>query len=128
MGYLEEEQALQAEVEKMLALLNTHESVQTFKEVQSKAQNHAGLKELEEKIKRAQKDAVAYAHYDKPEAEKQSVAEINALNKAYKNHPVVENYRDRLVEADELLQHVSTMIQKEVNQRIEGEEYDASKN
>lgn len=122
MGYLEEEQALQAEVEKMLDLLKKHESVQSFKEVQSKAQNHIGLKELEEKIKRAQKDAVAYAHYDKPEAEKQAVNEINALNQAYKNHPLVKNYRDRLVEADELLQYLSTKIQKEVNNRIEGEE------
>ncbi|GGI66685.1 YlbF family regulator [Enterococcus alcedinis] len=122
MGYLEEEQALQAEVDKMLSLLTTHESVQTFKDIQGKAQNHPGLKELEEKIKRAQKDAVAYAHYDKPEAEKQAVQEINDLNKAYKTHPLVENYRDRLIEADELLQHVSTMIQKEVNERIEGEE------
>ncbi|MEG0294076.1 YlbF family regulator [Enterococcus sp.] len=122
MGYLEEEQALQAEVDKMLSLLTTHESVQAFKDIQGKAQNHPGLKELEEKIKRAQKDAVAYAHYDKPEAEKQAVHEINDLNKAYKTHPLVENYRDRLIEADELLQHVSTMIQKEVNERIEGEE------
>lgn len=122
MGYLEEEQVLQAEVDKMLSLLTTHESVQTFKDIQGKAQNHPGLKELEEKIKRAQKDAVAYAHYDKPEAEKQAVQEINDLNKAYKTHPLVENYRDRLIEADELLQHVSTMIQKEVNERIEGEE------
>lgn len=122
MGYLEEEQTLQEEVEKMLSLLTTHESVAQFKEVQGKAQNHAGLKELEAQIKRAQKDAVAYAHYDKPEAEKLAIEEINALNKAYKSHPLVDMYRDRLVEADELLQHVSTLIQKEVNQRIDEEE------
>lgn len=122
MGFLEEEKDLAEEVDKLLALLQTHESVQKFQGVQERAQNHKGLKSLEEQIKAAQKDAVNFAHYDKPEAEKQAIAEIDRLNQAYKSHPLVASYRDSLVEADELLQHVSKMIQKEVNLAIEGEE------
>lgn len=122
MGFLEEEKALGQEVEKLLALLQTHESVQNFQSVQVRAQDHLGLKELEEQIKAAQKDAVNFAHYDKPEAEKQAIAEIARLNQAYKSHPLVANYRESLIEADELLQHVSKMIQKEVNLAIEEEE------
>lgn len=122
MGFLEEEKQLEQEVEKLLGLLKTHESVQNFQSVQERAENHRKLKELEEQIKAAQKEAVNFAHYDKPEAERQAIAEIERLNKEYKSHPLVSSYRQHLVEADELLQHVSTMIQKKVNRVIEGEE------
>ncbi|MHC5268443.1 YlbF family regulator [Enterococcus sp. LJL98] len=122
MGFLEEEQALAKEVNQLLALLQNHESIQRFQSIQSRAQNHPGLKALEEQIKAAQKDAVNFAHYEKPEAEKQAIAEIERLNQAYKNHPLVRSYRDSLVEADELLQYLSKRIQKEVNSAIEAEE------
>jgi cell fate (sporulation/competence/biofilm development) regulator YmcA (YheA/YmcA/DUF963 family) len=120
--FLEEEKQLEQEVEKLLDLLKNHESVQQFQTVRNRAENHPKLKELEAQIKAAQKDAVNFEHYGKPEAQRQAVAEINRLNKEYKSHPLVESYRQSLIEADELLQHVSTMIQKNVNQVIEGEE------
>lgn len=122
MGFLEEEKQLEQEVETLLGLLKTHESVQNFQSVQERAQDHPGLKALEEQIKATQKDAVNFAHYDKPEAERQAIVEIDRLNKAYKSHPLVSSYRQNLMEADELLQYVSTMIQKKVNRIIEGEE------
>ena len=122
MTFLEEEKQLEQEVEKLLDLLKNHESVQQFQTVRNRAENHPKLKELEAQIKAAQKDAVNFEHYVKPEAQRQAVAEINRLNKEYKSHPLVESYRQSLIEADELLQHVSTMIQKKVNQVIEGEE------
>ena len=122
MTFLEEEKQLEQEVEKLLDLLKNHESVQQFQTVRNRAENHPKLKELEAQIKAAQKDAVNFEHYGKPEARRQAVAEINRLNKEYKSHPLVESYRQSLIEADELLQHVSTMIQKNVNRVIEGEE------
>lgn len=122
MTFLEEEKQLEQEVEKLLDLLKNHESVQQFQTVRDRAENHPKLKELEAQIKAAQKDAVNFEHYGKPEAQRRAVAEINRLNKEYKSHPLVESYRQSLIEADELLQHVSTMIQKNVNQVIEGEE------
>lgn len=128
MGFLEEEQQVAREVDKLVALLQESELVQNFKTVEKQARNHAGLKELEEQIKAAQKDAVNFAHYDKTEAEKMAIQEIDRLNQAFKNHPLVQDYRNQLIEADELLQHISTTIQKEVNEAIEKEEENATKN
>ena len=42
-------------------------------------------------------------------------------------HPLVWAYRHQLVEANDLLQHLTKMIQEEINEWIEEEEH-ASKN
>ncbi len=127
MGFLEEEQQVAREVEQLMALLQESELVQNFKRVERQARKHEGLKVLEEQIKAAQKDAVNFAHYDKPEAEKQAIQEIDRLNQAFKTHPLVQTYRQQLIETDELLQHISSTIQKEVNEAIEKEGEHATK-
>lgn len=128
MGFLEEEQQVAREVDQLVALLQESALVKNFKTVEKQARKHEGLKALEEQIKAAQKDAVNFAHYDKPEAEKKAIQEIERLNQAFKAHPLVQAYRQQLIETDELLHHISSTIQKEVNEAIEKEEEHAAKN
>ncbi len=128
MGALEQEAEVQQALDQLLALLAEHDTIKEFKQIQTKARQNKHLKELEEAIKAAQKDAVQFAHYGKPEAEKEAITRINALNKAYAEHPLVVAYREKLIEANDLLQHVTTSLQRQVNQAIEEEENNASKN
>ncbi|WP_297074423.1 YlbF family regulator [uncultured Enterococcus sp.] len=121
------EESIQKELEILEQLIASHPIIREFKEVQLRAQNNTALKELEAQIKRAQKDAVQYAHYDKPEAEKIAIKEIEQLQATYDQHPLVVRYRDVLYEANELLQYVTTTLQKKVNHVIEEEPLDASK-
>lgn len=121
------EESIQKELDQLEQLLAAHPTIREFKEVQMRAQNNAALKELEAQIKRAQKDAVQYAHYEKPEAEKIAIQEIARLQANYDQHPLVVRYRDVLYEANELLHYVTTTLQKKVNQVIEEEPLDASK-
>ncbi|EOT46350.1 MULTISPECIES: YlbF family regulator [Enterococcus] len=121
------EESIQKELDQLEQLLAAHPTIREFKEVQMRAQNNAALKELEAQIKRAQKDAVQYAHYEKPEAEKIAIQEIARLQATYDQHPLVVRYRDVLYEANELLHYVTTTLQKKVNQVIEEEPLDASK-
>lgn len=121
------EESIQKELDQLEQLLAAHPTIREFKEVQMRAQNNAALKELEAQIKRAQKDAVQYAHYKKPEAEKIAIQEIARLQATYDQHPLVVRYRDVLYEANELLHYVTTTLQKKVNQVIEEEPLDASK-
>ncbi|MCD5002166.1 YlbF family regulator [Enterococcus saccharolyticus] len=118
---LEQEPEVQQALAKLIDLLSEHESIKEFKKIQAKAVQNEHLKELEAAIKAAQKDAVQYAHYNKPEAEKQAIERINALNKEYAEHPLVIAYREKLIEADELLQYVTSNLQRQVNQSIEEE-------
>ncbi len=47
--------------------------------------------------------------------------------KEFDQHPLVVAYREQLLEADDLLHHLTTMIQEEINGQIEEEKH-ASKN
>jgi len=124
---LDQEPAVQAALDELLEMLAEHDTIKEFKKIQLKAQQNQYLKELEEAIKAAQKDAVQFAHYGKPEAEKQAIQRINELNKEYAEHPLVVAYREKLIEADDLLQYVTSRLQRQVNHMIE-EETDATKN
>ncbi len=87
-----------------------------------------GLLELEEALKQAQKEIVQFEHYEKPEAKKAAEQRYASLTNEYEQHPLVVAYRQALLQADELLQYVTTEIQKKMNKAIEEDETNASKN
>ncbi|WP_086445247.1 RicAFT regulatory complex protein RicA family protein [Candidatus Enterococcus lemimoniae] len=109
------------ELTKLLALLGEDELIQSYKELEAKVQKNEKLTDLVEQIKAAQKDAVQFAHYDKPEAEKAAIQRADALTKEFDEHPLVVAYREQLMEANDLLQHVTDMIQYRINEELEKE-------
>ncbi|MBO0471558.1 YlbF family regulator [Enterococcus sp. DIV0242_7C1] len=109
------------ELMKLLALIGEDELIQRYKKIEEKVQNNEKLTELVEQIKAAQKDAVQFAHYDKPEAEKAAIQRANELTKEFDEHPLVVAYREQLMEANDLLQHVTDMIQYRINEELEKE-------
>ncbi|WP_206912461.1 hypothetical protein IGL98_003295 [Enterococcus sp. DIV0840] len=109
------------ELTKLLTLLGEDELIQRYKELEEKVQNNEKLTDLVEQIKAAQKDAVQFAHYDKPEAEKAAIKHADELTKEFDEHPLVVAYREQLMEANDLLQHVTDMIQYRINEELEKE-------
>ncbi|WP_207695276.1 hypothetical protein DOK67_0000817 [Enterococcus sp. DIV0212c] len=109
------------ELTKLLTLLGEDELIQRYKELEEKVQNNEKLTDLVEQIKAAQKDAVQFAHYDKPEAEKAAIKRADELTKEFDEHPLVVAYREQLMEANDLLQHVTDMIQYRINEELEKE-------
>ncbi|MBO0473333.1 YlbF family regulator [Enterococcus ureasiticus] len=109
------------ELTKLLTLLGEDELIQRYKELEEKVQNNEKLTDLVEQIKAAQKDAVQFAHYDKPEAEKAVIKHADELTKEFDEHPLVVAYREQLMEANDLLQHVTDMIQYRINEELEKE-------
>ncbi|WP_348921174.1 YlbF family regulator [Enterococcus rotai] len=109
------------ELTKLLTLLGEDELIQRYKELEAKVQKNEKLTDLVEQIKAAQKDAVQFAHYDKPEAEKAAIQRADALTKEFDEHPLVVAYREQLMEANDLLQHVTDMIQYRINEELEKE-------
>ena len=109
------------ELTKLLALIGEDELIQRYKELEAKVQKNQKLTDLVEQIKAAQKDAVQFAHYDKPEAEKAAIKRADELTKEFDEHPLVVAYREQLMEANDLLQHVTDMIQYRINEELEKE-------
>lgn len=119
---LTNEAAVEAALSHLTALLGENEVITRFQQLQKRVAENDTLQQLEEGIKAAQKDAVQFAHYGKPEAEREAMKEADRLTKEFDQHPLVIAYREQLYEANDLLQHLTTMIQKEVNAALEADE------
>ena len=125
MNPLNKEPEIQVALEQLVDLLAEHDSIQEFQKVQQRALQNEKLQTLEEQIKQVQKAAVQFAHYDKPEAKKQANAEIDRLKKEYE--PLVISYRQKLLDANEILHYITDNFEKRVNDAIEEEDLNASK-
>ncbi len=127
MDPLNKEPEIQAALEQLVDLLAEHDSIREFKKVQQRALQNEKLQTLEEQIKQAQKAAVQFAHYDKPEARKQANAETDRLKKEYEDQPLVISYRKKLLDANEILHYITDNFERRVNDAIEEEDLNASK-
>lgn len=115
------EEKINLELQKLLKMIEENETIQQYKKLEARIQKNEKLTNLVEEIKRAQKDAVQFAHYNKPEAEKEALKLANQLTAEFDEHPLVVAYRERLIEANDLLQHITDQIQYKVNNELEKE-------
>lgn len=113
---------IQQELTKLLELLEKNEVIQRYQKLEKQTQQNKKLTALVEQIKEAQKEAVQYAHYDKPEAEKLAIQQADKLKIEFDTHPLVIAYREQLIEANDLLHHIANTIQFRVNEELEKEE------
>ncbi len=110
------EDNVKMQVEELVKKIGQVEVIEEYKVIAQKVDKHQGLKDLVEEIKRHQKDAVQFAHYDKPEAEKEAIRLANQKQEMFDEHPLVIAYREKLIEANDLLQHVTSLLEQQVNQ------------
>lgn len=96
--------------------------IQRYQAIKSRIDENTSLHTLQEKIQQAQKDAVQFAHYGKPIAEKEALKEADTLTDQLNQHPLVTAYREQLTEANDLLHHLTAMVQNEINQALEEEQ------
>lgn len=115
------EETIQSALDNLLEKISDNEIIVSYKQIAEKVDQHEGLKQMVEEIKALQKDAVQFAHYDKPEAEREAIRLADAKQKEFDEHPLVIAYREKLVEANDLLQHVTHSLEKKVNEGLEVE-------
>lgn len=113
------EEDVKKSLEVLLEKIGTNEVIKEYQKIAQKVDQHAGLKALVEEIKQHQKDAVQFAHYDKPEAEREALRLADQKQKEFDEHPLVIAYREKLIEANDLLQHVTYLLEQQVNQDLE---------
>lgn len=121
MENFEIDESIQIELNQLLSLIEEHDIIQRYKMLEKKVQANKKLAELTGKIKTAQKEAVQFAHYDKPNAEQEAICQADRLTKEFNEQPLVIAYRQALSEANELLQYIIEMIQSQINEEIEKE-------
>lgn len=118
---LEQEPEISAALAELTEMLQKNEVIQRYQVLKQRVDQNQHLQELQEKIKQAQQDAVQFEHYGKPEAQKAALKEADELTQAFDEHPLVVAYREQLIEANDLLQHLTNLIQTSVNEKLEEE-------
>jgi cell fate (sporulation/competence/biofilm development) regulator YmcA (YheA/YmcA/DUF963 family) len=113
------EAEVQEQLDRLIEALGKNEVIEEYKQIAQQVNHHEGLKQLVESIKALQKDAVQFAHYDKPEAEREAIRLADEKQREFDEHPLVMLYREKLIEANDLLQHVTYLLEKQVNQDLE---------
>lgn len=111
---LEQEQVVKQAVDQLSRLLSDLPQVQEFQQLAAKVADNQKIVQLEEAIKQAQKDAVQYEHYQKPEACAQALAKADELTTQYNELPLVVAYREKMIEVNEIVQYVTNRIQRGV--------------
>lgn len=113
------DEGVQQTLNRLLMMLDKSEIIQEYKKIEAKVQDHQGLVSMTDEIKEYQKQAVKFAHYGKPEAEKQAIKKADELTAAFDDHPLVIRYREKLIEANDLLQHVTHLLEVQVNLKLD---------
>lgn len=118
---LELDKSIQKALDMLGKSLLENEIIQNYRQAEKRVNNHAGLAKLIDQIKVEQKNAVNFAHYGKPEAEKIAIKKADSLTTEFNEHPLVIHYRECLFEANELVQYITNSIETKVNNRLEEE-------
>ena len=112
----------EAELNRLIEMLGKNEVIVRYQEAEENTKDNRALEQLVETIKSKQKEAAAFEHYAKPAAAAKTAAELAELNKQLKDSIAVQQYREALWDANELLENVISIIQRGVDEAIEKNE------
>lgn len=112
----------EAELNRLIEILKKNEVIVRYQEAEENTKDNRALEQLVETIKSKQKEAAAFEHYAKPAAAEKTAAELAELNKQLKDSIAVQQYREALWDANELLENVISIIQRGVDDAIEKDE------
>lgn len=122
-----EEPIINEELDKMIGLLKEHEAIRRFQKMEKVVSQNSTLATLVEDIKAKQKEAAALEYYEKPMAAKKITEELAQLNKQLQENITVQQYRDALWDANEILENIVGIVQNEVDTAISKEDSDINK-
>ena len=112
----------EAELNRLIEMLGKNEVIVRYQEAEENTKDNRALEQLVETIKSKQKEAAAFEHYAKPAAAEKTAAELADLNKQLKDSIAVQQYREALWDANELLENVIGIIQRGIDDAVEKDE------
>ncbi|MGY3766235.1 YlbF family regulator [Vagococcus vulneris] len=113
------EPAVEEALRNLLSSLSSNPIIAAYQQAEERIGQHDGLKQLVDDIKQYQKQAVQFAHYDKPRAEQEAIKQADLKQREFDEHPLVIDYREKLVEANDLLHHLTQLLESQVNLELE---------
>lgn len=109
------------EADELAKLISSLEEVKFYQEAEQAINQNDKVQQLISQIKKLQKQSVNLLHYGKTNAYKQNEEQIQALQDELDQLPIVSQFKSSQVEVNELLQEVTSLIEKEVAKKIDNE-------
>lgn len=102
----------------LLTAIANHPSIQAFKSIEKQMQEHPELQALAFEMKKNQQDAVLFKQIEKERAANQSGKLAETIEEELENHPLVEDYREKMQDASDLIQYITKTIEEKVNKEV----------
>jgi cell fate (sporulation/competence/biofilm development) regulator YmcA (YheA/YmcA/DUF963 family) len=109
------EEKIDQELEHLIDLLTQKDEIVAFKTAEENISDNKWIQEKIELIKEKQKNLVNFEYYEKPQAYKKTLNEVEVLNNEINMNISVQKYRTSLAEANEIVQHLFKRIQNEID-------------
>ena len=107
------------EADELASMISSLEEVQFYQEAEKAINQNKKVQELVDTIKKLQKQSVNFLHYGKNEAYKQTELQIEQLQTELNQLPIVTQFQSSQAEVNNLLQEITTLIEKEVEKKMD---------
>lgn len=105
-------------VEALLEAIRKHDSIQAFKKAEQHIKKLPELEHLAHKMKAYQQDAFLFQKIEKDQAASKAGQEADKLEQELSQLPVVQDYRDKMQDASDLLQYITKTLEKKINEEL----------
>lgn len=117
---------VQDKARELANLLAQSEEVTQYRQAETKINNHNRVQDLIAKIKKKQKEAVAFESFNNPDMVKKIEAEINDLQDELDSIPVVTEFQQSQSDINYLLQLVISIVRDTLTDKINLEDQKSS--
>lgn len=98
--------------------IQNHQSVSEFKVIEKKINENPLYSKQIYQMKKNQQNAFLFKQVEKNKAEKMAINVATKIKENIEDQPIVEDYRDKLQNASDLLQYITKSIEDKVNEEF----------
>lgn len=88
--------------------------IQDYQTIEAQVLKNPHLTQLQDDLKAAQRDIVVYQRLAKPKAAEQATEKADTLKQLLEHDPLTIAYRQSLYEADEILEHITGLLETQL--------------
>ena len=111
-------QDLQKAKEELIDLLKHHEAVLAFQEAEKAIGQVPQISHLAGQMKAYQQEAVLFQKIDKQRAYEEAGEQADLIQHELENLPIVQDYRQKMQDASDLIQYVTKSIEERINEEL----------
>ena len=111
-------QDLQKAKEELIDLLKRHEAVLAFQEAEKAIEQIPQISDLAGHMKSYQQEAVLFQKIEKQRAYEEAGEQADLIQNELENLPIVQDYRQKMQDASDLIQYVTKSIEERINEEL----------